>query len=78
MNYTPAPVPQQYDPRFMREELARIAASVSALAAGHLDKVYVLPSKPRDGNVRYLASVIAPGGVEGIYYFNGSIWKPLG
>lgn len=78
MNYTPSPVPQQWDPRYMREELARISASISALAAGQLDKVYVLPPKPRDGFVRYLASTIAPGGVEGIYYFNGASWVSLG
>jgi hypothetical protein len=78
VNYSPSPVPQQWDPRYMREELARIAASVSALAAGHLDKVSTMPSKPRDGDIRYLASIIAPGGVAGIYYFNGASWVSLG
>lgn len=81
-SYQPGPVPA--DPaqlqRYLREEFAKIAARFDALAAGQLDRVYELPAKPRDGNVRYLDGSIAPGGVRGIYRYDGTdaAWKPLG
>jgi hypothetical protein len=67
-------------PRYLREMEIRIAATFAAQAAGHLDRLYVLPAKPRDGDVRYLDGTIAPGGVRGIYFYDATTatWKPLG
>lgn len=67
-------------PRYLRELEARISAAIEALAAGHLDRSYALPAKPRDGDVRYLDATIAPGGVRGVYYYDitSAAWKPLG
>lgn len=80
ISYQPGSVPDDPAqlPRYLRELEARLAAAVAALAAGHLDRVYTLPPKPRDGDVRYLDGSIAPGGARGVYYYDGSTWKPLG
>lgn len=65
--------------RYLREELQRIKAMFDALAAGHLDKTYALPAKPRDGDIRYAdGTQWNPGSGAGLYYFNGAIWKLLG
>lgn len=65
--------------RFLYEELQRIQAAINALAAGHIDKVYSAPAKPRDGDIRYADGTNwNPGSGQGVYYYNGSIWKLLG
>lgn len=80
--YTPGQVPT--DPkdfaRFMREELDKLAAVVSLLAAGHLDQQYAAPTKPRDGDIRYAAGAPDwnPGSGAGIYRFDGTTWHFLG
>lgn len=61
--------------RFLREELQKISAAVQALAAGHLDKTHVAPTKPRDGDVRYADGTNwNPGGGKGLYMHNGTTW----
>jgi hypothetical protein len=61
--------------RFLRDELQKIGAAVQALALGHLDKTYVAPAKPRDGDVRYADGAgWNPGGGKGLYMHNGSVW----
>jgi hypothetical protein len=77
ISYSPGDPP--IDPgqlqRFLREELAKISASISALAAGHLDKTTEAPAKQRDGDIRYADGANwDPGGGKGLYMFNGSIW----
>lgn len=82
ITYQPGNVPDDPAqlPRYLRELEVRLTAAITALAAGHLDRVYVLPAKPRDGDVRYLDSTIAPGAVRGIYFYDlpTTTWKPLG
>ena len=64
--------------RFLFEELGKISAALATLSAGHLDKAYVAPSKPRDGDVRYADGTSwNPGGGSGIYYYNGTSWVKL-
>lgn len=67
--------------RFLRDEFQKIGAAVQALALGHLDKINVAPSKPRNGDIRYADGVQwkpnGTGGV-GIWYFNGAAWVLLG
>lgn len=68
-------------PRYLREEMNRIAAAIAALAAGHLDKTTVAPVKPRDGDIRYADGVnFKPNGTGGvgIYYYSGATWILLG
>lgn len=81
--YTPndAPAEAAQVQRFLREELAKISAAISALAAGHIDKSYAFPAKPRDGDVRYFDGVLAnPGGGKGFYYYDAdaAVWVQLG
>lgn len=64
--------------RYLREEMNKIAATVAALAAGHLDKTTVAPTKPRDGDIRYAdGTTWNPGAGAGIYWFNGTVWAKL-
>ena len=79
--YAPAPIPtdSQYLTQYIANELIAIQSAINALAAGHLDKVYAVPAKLRDGDVRYADGVTwNPGSGAGIYYYNGTLWKLLG
>jgi hypothetical protein len=79
--YAPAPIPtdSQYLAQYIVNELGAIQAAINALAAGHIDKSYAVPTKPREGDIRYAdGSTWNPGSGAGIYYYNGSIWKLLG
>ena len=67
--------------RFLREELQKIAAAITALSLGHIDKTTVAPAKPRDGDIRYAdGTSFKPNGVGGVgvWYYNGSAWALLG
>lgn len=79
-SYTPNQIPTDPAdlPRFLREEFDRISAAVGAVALGHLDRTYVMPAKPRDGDLRYLDSTIAPGAVLGAYIYKAGVWTLLG
>ncbi|MEH6435773.1 hypothetical protein [Massilia sp. DD77] len=79
--YKPDPVPS--DPkefaRYLDAELHKIAAVLTLVAAGHIDKVFAEPAKPRDGDLRYAdGTEWNPGSGEGIYRFNGTTWIFLG
>jgi len=79
--YAPAPIPteSQYLTQYIANELIAIQSAINALAAGHLDKVYAVPAKLRDGDVRYAdGATWNPGSGAGIYYYNGTLWKLLG
>lgn len=61
--------------RFLREELAKLSATVNLLSLGHLDKTQVAPAKPRDGDMRYADGVNwNPGAGYGTYLYNGTYW----
>lgn len=80
VSYAPADPPQDAAEmqRFLREELLKIQAAIQALAVGHLDKTYVAPTKPRDGDVRYADGTSwNPGAGAGMYFYNGSTWVPM-
>lgn len=82
VQYSPdqAPTDASEMPRYIESELLKIQGAINALAAGHLDKSFVAPTKPRDGDIRYAdgTSWNPTGAGAGIYYFNGTIWKLLG
>ncbi len=66
-------------PLFLREELVKIQYVVGLLAAGHLDKTYVAPTKPRDGDFRYADGTSwNPGSGEGFYGYYAAAWHFLG
>lgn len=78
--YAPSEPPSaELLPQFLRTELQAISAAITALSLGHIDKVNVVPLKPRDGDIRYADGTNwNPGSGSGVYYYNGSIWKLLG
>lgn len=83
ISYQPGQVPDDPTdiPRFLREELDQLAASIRLLALGHIDVQFVAPVKPRRGDIRYASGAPGwnPGGGEGIYYYNGAgVWTQLG
>ncbi len=79
--YAPGPVPT--DPKelqnYLQDEFIKIQAAIERMAAGHLDKVYAAPTKPRDGDFRYAdGTTWNPGSGIGFYRYNGSTWVFLG
>lgn len=79
--YSPSIVPQDKDEliRFLTEELSKIKTAFDTMAAGHLDKTYVVPTKPRDGDFRYADGTSwNPGSGEGFYGYYAAAWHFLG
>lgn len=79
--YTPGIPPTDAEDmrRFVSDELNKIAAALSALAAGHLDKSYAAPKKPREGDVRLAdGATWNPGSGAGVYAFYNAAWHFLG
>ena len=76
ISFNPADPPA--DPRelqrYLREQNTLLQAVIGALAAGHLDKTYVAPAKPRDGDIRYADGTSWAPGVKGLYMHNGTTW----
>jgi len=64
---------------FIDRELQRVKMAIDLLALGHLDKTYVAPTKPREGDIR-LADGTSwnPGSGAGFYGYYGSAWVKLG
>ena len=74
------PADEKQMQRFVREELDKVAAAIALLAAGHLDPVYVAPTKPRDGDIRYAVGAPDwnPGAGRGVYIYKINTWVLLG
>lgn len=65
--------------RFLFDELGKIAATFQALAAGHVDKTYAAPAKPREGDIRLAdGTQWNPGSGAGVYAYYGAAWHFLG
>lgn len=81
VSYTPDAPPSELSGLgiYITNELNKVKAAIDALATGHLDKTYVAPKKPRDGDIRYADGTSwNPNSGQGVYYYNGTIWKLLG
>ena len=79
--YAPGVPPSDPDAlrRFLQDELVKIQAAIAGLAAGHLDKSYAAPAKPREGDIRYAdGATWNPGSGQGIYAYYGAAWHFLG
>ena len=75
--YTPGPIPNNngHLREYLQTELFKIAAAIELLANGHIDKTYVAPEKPRDGDLAYAdGTTWNPGSGAGIYYYKASAW----
>lgn len=67
--------------RYVRDFEQRTARAVIALAAGHLDMLYVMPDKPRHGDIRLFDGVLAnPGAGRGVYWYDADFgtWNQMG
>jgi hypothetical protein len=66
--------------RYLRELNVLIGAVVAALAAGHLEKLHVEPTKRSNGDIRYADGTDwNPGSGEGVYFYNtAGSWVKLG
>lgn len=61
---------------YLERELQKIKVAIDLLALGHLDKTYVAPAKPRDGDIRFADGVQwNPGSGEGVYVFYNATWN---
>lgn len=61
--------------RWLREMTVQLQTVIALLAAGHLDKQFKAPPKPRDGDLAYAdGTAWNPGAGKGLYHFNGSVW----
>ena len=75
---TPPTDPPQL-PGFLLAELNLIRNAINAVAIGHLDKTYVAPLKPRDGDLRYADGTSwNPGSGAGVYVYKVNAWVLLG
>jgi hypothetical protein len=79
--YIPADPPQDAKGlnSFLQQELNRVSAMLSVLAAGQDEKTYVVPPKPRDGMRRYFDGTSAnpTGAGEGVYEYYAGAWNRL-
>lgn len=81
MNYVVGQVPIGTDDlqRFLQTELIKIQSALTLLATGHIDMVYVLPTKPREGDIRLAdGTQWNPGAGKGVYCYYGAAWHFLG
>lgn len=81
VSYSPEQPPTNQDEfnRYVYNELLKIKSAIDALAVGHLDKSFVPPTKPREGDIRFAdGTTWNPASGKGIYYFDGTTWKLLG
>ena len=76
--YTPGPVPS--DPkqlqRYLREEFEKLAGLVKALADGHVETTYVVPPKPREGDIRLSDGTQWNPGLEGAEKMSAALTVP--
>ena len=76
-DYVPGPVPRDSKQleQFLEIELNKIKSAYDHLAAGHIDKLHVAPTKPRDGDIRYADGTNwDPGSGQGLYYYKDTAW----
>lgn len=65
--------------RYLDSELNRISLVIAQLNAGHIDKTYAAPVRPRDGDLRYAdGTEWNPGSGEGFYGYVNGVWTPFG
>ena len=81
IRYTPTVTPSTADelPQYVQKELNDISDTFGDVADGHVEKVHVEPSRPREGDKRYAdGSDWDPGQGKGLYYHDGTNWVSYG
>ena len=78
LQYTPGPVPQQWDPAYFANELRNIQNALALVAAGHLDSTAASPKRLREGDLRFAdGTAWNPGSGKGFYGYMNSLWVYL-
>lgn len=80
MDYEPGIVPldPKEIPRFLAEELRRLADILREAPARQIEFLTVAPVRPREGMVYGADGTIwNPGGGKGVYVYYGSVWVKL-
>lgn len=75
--WTPDLPPEQVDdlPTYLFAQLSELSLTMFNMDKLHLDRTYVLPNKPLDGDIMLFAGNIDGVGVSaGLYYYNGTEW----
>ena len=78
IKYVPLAVPDSPEDlsSYLQRELGRVSEVIDNISSGHLDKVYVEPPRPREGDIRYAdGSDWDAGQGENLYYFDGTVWR---
>ena len=79
--YFPEPVPTDVSqlPAYIERNNTLIRIAIDLISLGHIDKTYVAPTKPREGDYR-LADGTSwnPGSGAGFYGYYGGAWVKLG
>lgn len=79
--YVPEPIPSNPAElsQYLERELTKIKTAIDMLALGHVDKTYVAPVKPREGDFRLAdGTQWNPGSGAGFYGYYGGSWVKLG
>jgi len=80
MDYVPSPVPNDPEdiPKYLNEELNKIADLLQYVVAKYIEFRNVAPEKPREGMI-YGADGTNwnPGAGKGIYAYYGGAWTKL-
>jgi len=78
VQYSPDQAPTEASglPRYIYSELLKVQGAITGVANGHLDKTYVAPTKPREGDFRYADGTSwNPNSGQGQYLYNGTSWS---
>lgn len=81
IDYSPGIVPREANllQQFLEIELSKIKSAIDLLAAGHIDKTYAAPTRPREGDVRFFdGTIYNPGSGIGFYAYYSGVWNKLG
>lgn len=82
MSYSPNDPPEGLPPElktYILRELNLLAEIVNRVELGHLEKTFVDPSKPIEGDLRYADGTSwNPGTGIGLYQFRAAVWVKVG
>jgi hypothetical protein len=80
MSYYPEPAPHDAQdlPRYVMDELRRLAEALQNVTAHNIEFLHVAPPKPREGMIRGADGTNwNPGAGKGLYCYYGGAWTKL-
>ena len=79
----PAPASNENPSDYLFHELNRLSDVIFNLDVMRLEETYVIPNKPRNGDIRYAAGNGTAGtfgnslSANGLFWYNGTTWTAL-